>query len=265
MNPRWSASSSYRPDPATAAAARRGLRSLADPVRARRAQRYFRTGPGEYGEGDRFLGVTVPGVRSVARASRGLPPAELARLVRSPVHEERLLALLVLVDRFRRSRSERERRALHRFYLQHLDRVNNWDLVDLTAPDLLGAYLEGSRALVDRLSRSSNVWHRRISILAHAANIRRGQAAPTLRFLVRFLEDEHDLVHKAAGWMLREVGQRADERALRAFLDRNAARMPRTMLRYAIEKFPARDRAHYMDQRTSPSSDVGHRRVRRGR
>ena len=238
----------------TYATVHRAVADHADPKRARASRWFFKTGPGEYGEGDVFAGLTVPVVRRLARTFRDADDATLARLLASRVHEERLLALVVLVDRFRRSKDEAERRLLHRFYLRHLDRVNNWDLVDVSAPDLLGTYLSEQTVLLSRLARSRSVWRRRIAVMAHAASIRRGEAEPMLRFAERFLDDEHDLIHKAVGWMLREVGARVDASALRRFLDRHAAEMPRTMLRYAIEKFPPRERARFMGFRSPVST-----------
>lgn len=233
----------------TSRAVQRELRSLASLEKARVLAGFFKTGPGQYGAGDRFLGVTVPLQRRVARAHRDLPLAETAKLLRSPHHEDRLTALLIVVDRFRRG-GPVERRRCHAFYLKHLDRVNNWDLVDATAPDLLGAALGRNRSLLDRLARSPRLWRRRVAMVATFHFTRHGDAGPALRLACQLLDDPHDLMHKAVGWMLREVGKRVSTSALENFLDRHAARMPRTALRYAIERFPESRRRAYL--RTPP-------------
>lgn len=232
----------------SAAAARAALRAAADPARSRALRRFFKTGKGEYAEGDRFLGLTVPQLRALAQRFRGLPLPGLASMLGSPYHEERLLALLILVDRFHRAGSEAERESLLRFYLGHLREVDNWDLVDLSAEHILGPYAATSAAgVVERLSRSPRVWDRRVAVLAHFHDIRRGRGDAFLRFAPRFFEDDHDLIHKAVGWMLREVGKRSGVRALERFLDRHARAMPRTMLRYAIERLPEPRRRAYLD------------------
>jgi len=233
----------------TTTAARRALRAAATPERAQVARRYFKTGPGEYGAGDRFLGVTAPDLRKVARAFQDLPEAGILRLLHSPWHEERLLALLILVRRHERGPPE-TREAVFRLYMDNLRRVNNWDLVDSSAPQIVGSHLTARRrrALLLRLSRSASVWERRIAVLATLPGIRRGEVADTLLLAKRLLRDPHDLIHKAVGWMLREVARR-DPAATEAFLDAHATRMPRTMLRYAIERFPSDRRAHYLKLR----------------
>lgn len=228
---------------------RDSLRQLSDPVRAAGALRFFKTGPGEYGEGDQFLGVAVPATRSLLPQSDALREADVLSLLRSKWHEERLLALLILVRRFGKARKdEAAREHLVRLYLANTEWINNWDLVDSSAPQILGTWLlqrERERAVLRRLARSKNLWEQRISIIATQALIRDGQFDDTLRLSEHFLTHPHDLMHKACGWMLREVGDR-DVAMLRHFLDRHAARMPRTMLRYSIEKFPERDRKRYL-------------------
>jgi len=229
----------------TAAAATRRLRALGDPAQAAALQWFFKTGPGEYAEGDRFLGVKVPAIRALARECRELPLAEIARLLRSPWHEARLLALVVLAWQYARADRPAQAR-MHRLYLDHTAHINNWDLVDLSAEHLVGAHLAGgSRALLRRLARSPSVWERRIAVLATAHYIRRGEFDDTLALAEQLLDDPHDLIHKAVGWMLREIGKR-DRAVEEAFLDAHAARMPRTMLRYAIEKFPEPLRRRYL-------------------
>ncbi len=233
----------------TVAALRRALRRAASPRDARFLQGYFRTGPGEYGAGDRFLGVRVPVLRRLARAARALPPAAALQLLRSRWHEERLLALLLLVDHYRRGDTP-QRRRLCRAYLAHRSYVDNWDLVDTSAPGILGLeLLDRPAAPLLALARSPRLWDRRIALLATLPRIRAGDHAATLRLARLLLRDPEDLIHKAAGWMLREVGQR-DRAALRGFLRRHNAAMPRTMLRYAIEKLGARERARQLAGRT---------------
>jgi 3-methyladenine DNA glycosylase AlkD len=212
---------------------------------ARALQWFFKTGPGEYGEGDVFLGVKVPKIRAVAREFRAAPERVVKALLASRIHEERLLALLILVDQFERG-SDADRARIVRLYLASTARINNWDLVDLSAPNIVGAWLlERDRSRLDRLARSRSLWERRIAIVATHAFIRRGQFADTLRVADRLLADGHDLIHKAVGWMLREVGKR-DRAALEAFLQPRCRRMPRTMLRYAIERFPEPRRQAYL-------------------
>jgi 3-methyladenine DNA glycosylase AlkD len=207
--------------------------------------RYFKTGPGQYGEGDRFLGVTVPQTRRVVREFRELPLAEVAALLRSPWHEVRLCALLLLVRRFERGDAA-ERRAIFALYLGSTAHIDSWDLVDLSAPRIVGGWLQDrSRAPLYRLARSRRLWERRIAILATAHFIARLDFADALALSEILLDDDHDLMHKAVGWMLREVGKR-DVGALEAFLEAHRARMPRTALRYAIERFPEAQRRRFL-------------------
>lgn len=221
------------------------VRELSDPEDARFLQRYFKTGPGEYGEGDVFAGIRVPVLRTLAREHGDLPLEDAAELLRSPVHEERLLALLVLVRAHQRGTPER-RREIYDLYLAHTRYINNWDLVDSSAEHVVGAQLwEGNRSLLDRLARSESLWERRIAIMATFHFIRRGDFGDTFRIAETLLGDRHDLIHKAVGWMLREVGKR-DQPAEEAFLRAHHARMPRTMLRYAIERFPEPLRKAYL-------------------
>ncbi len=224
---------------------RRALRERADPAAAAVLRGFFKTGPGEYGEGDRFLGVRVPHLRRLAKDHRGVSMPEALELLRSPWHEERLAALLLLVGRYRRGGAE-EREAIHRAYLGHTAYVNNWDLVDLSAEHLVGAHLDPERlGPLERLAAAESVWERRIAILATFGWIKRGTFGPTLRVAGLLLHDRHDLVHKAVGWMLREVGKR-DRAAEEEFLRAHHVTMPRTMLRYAIERFPPELRRRYL-------------------
>ena len=222
--------------------------ALGDPVRAGHSLRFFKTGPGEYGEGDRFLGLTLPQIRAITREYRALPLADLSRLLDSEWHEERLVALIIATEQFRRGDAA-ARRTIYDWYLAKTDRINNWDLVDVSAHKIVGAYLlDRSRAPLRRLARSKSPWERRIAIIATAAFIREGDLDDTLQVAKILLDDHHDLIHKGVGWMLREVGKR-DVRVLRAFLDEHAAHMPRTALRYAIERFPPALRERYMKKR----------------
>jgi len=234
--------------------ARRRLRAFADRERARLALRFFKTAPGEYGEGDRFLGMHVPDVRKVAREFRWLSLSDLRRLFASPWHEERLLALVILADQYRRG-GEAERDSIYRLYLASTDGINNWDLVDVSAPAIVGAHLQSrSRAPLLRLAKSRSLWKRRIAIMATHHYIRRGEFDDTLAIAAILVHDEHGLIHKAVGWMLREIGIR-DREAEERFLRQHAATMPRTMLRYAIERFPARLRRRYLAKaRPSPGA-----------
>jgi len=231
----------------------RELAALADPERAAHSQRFFRTEPGGYGEGDRFLGIPVPEQRRVARRHRAASLADCERLLESPIHEHRFVALVILVERFRRADAD-EREAIADLYLARRERVNNWDLVDASAEHLLAERARKRPGLLDELAASPSVWDRRIAIMTTFAYIKCGEAEPTLRLAETLLHDEHDLIHKAVGWMLREVGKRVDAGLLRSFLDRHAAEMPRTMLRYAIERLPAEERRRYMQARAGEAA-----------
>jgi 3-methyladenine DNA glycosylase AlkD len=240
----------------TAAAVRRALREQADTDRALGVARFFKTGPGEYGEGDRCIGVTVPAQRAIARRFRELPLAEADALLMSPVHEDRSTALLILVDQFTRTRSPdpRRRESIFRLYMKRLRFINNWDLVDMTAAPIVGGWLESRPGpsgrdgpdLLGRLAGSSNLWARRVAIIATFHFIKRGDHRDAIRIATRLVHDDHDLIHKAVGWMLREIGKRASPDALNQFLAAHAATMPRTALRYAIERLPAAERTRWM-------------------
>jgi 3-methyladenine DNA glycosylase AlkD len=221
------------------------LRQRADQSRVPWLQRFFKTGPGEYAEGDVFIGVTVPDLRRVCRECRGATIPDILVLLGSAVHEERLLALLLLVEMFRRG-TEELKREIYRLYLANTKFINNWDLVDSSAPHIVGAWLFArSRAPLRRLARSSSLWERRIAIIATQFFIRNGDLEETFRIADLLLQDHHDLIHKAVGWMLREAGNRSPK-AERGYLETRYPRMPRTMLRYAIEKFPEAERRRYL-------------------
>lgn len=223
----------------------RELHALGEPEVARALGRFFKTGPGEYGEGDRFLGIRVPVLRRLARLYGALELPACRELLGSPFHEARLLALLILVRHYDRG-DEAMREAVYRLYLDHLRCVNNWDLVDSSAEHIIGRHLrERDKTLLDDLARSSSIWDRRIAIMATFHYVKAGSFDETLRIGDLLLDDPHDLVQKAVGWMIREVGKR-DRATAEAFLRPRYRRMPRTMLRYAIEKFPEGLRQQYL-------------------
>lgn len=229
----------------TVVAIHRRLLALANAADAKAALWYFKTGPGDYGEGDRFLGIRAPVMRALVREFVSVPLDSISRLLESPWHEERLLAVLILVRQYDRG-SEAERAAVFRLYMSSLDRVNNWDIVDSSAPRIVGRHLAGKgRGTLTRLARSEHLWSRRVAVLATAWDIGQGDFRATLAISKVLLTDDHDLIHKAVGWMLREVGKR-DRAVMEAFLTKHAATMPRTMLRYAIEKLPTEDRRWYL-------------------
>ncbi|MFA6000862.1 MAG: DNA alkylation repair protein [Thermoleophilia bacterium] len=221
------------------------LRELGDRDRAVNSQRFFKTGKGEYGEGDQFLGIRVPVLRKCAREYKETGLEDVLKLLRSPLHEARLLALFMMTARFSKSDGN-EKQTIYRVYLGHTKYINNWDLVDSSAEHIVGAYLSGrDRKPLYRLVRSKSLWERRISIMSTFRFIKQGEFADTLALAQLLLDDNEDLIHKAAGWMLREVGNR-NMSVEEAFLAKNYGQMPRTMLRYAIEKFPEVERQAYL-------------------
>lgn len=229
----------------TVAAIRAELHQLADPVRAAHSQGFFKTGPGQYAEGDMFLGLTVPVLRSLVNKYRELDDASALELLASSWHEERLIGLLLLVEGYERGDAARRTR-IHRAYLANTRQINNWDLVDSSAEYIVGQHLDAKDiALLECLAQSDSVWERRIAIVATFHFTKRKEFRPTLKVAELLLNDSHDLIHKAVGWMLREVGKR-DRRTLDGFLRKHYPRMPRTMLRYAIERHPERIRKQYL-------------------
>lgn len=233
------------PSVPTLATLREQLYALADPADAIHLQRFFKTGPGEYGAGDKFLGLRVPALRRLAREYSQLADADALRMLASPWHEERLLALMLLGNGYRRGDKSR-RDSIHRAYLEHTRYINSWDLVDASAAQIIGAHLNPRAiALLERLGRSDDIWERRIAIVSTFHFIKENEFRPTLRIARLLLRDSHDLIHKAVGWMLREVGQR-DRAAEDAFLKTHYRGMPRTMLRYAIERHPEKVRKQYL-------------------
>jgi len=223
------------------------LDALRDPEKARVLSRFFKTGTGEYGEGDIFLGIPVPLQRKIARKYPDLSLDDTHRLLSSKIHEHRLVALLILIFKYRRSDGQ-GKSEIFNFYLQNTNGINNWDLVDLSAQHIIGDYLlTRDRSLLHKLARSKNLWQRRIAIVATFAFIRTQQFEDTLRIAEVLMPDKHDLIHKAVGWMLREVGKR-DEKRLEQFLKKFSGEMPRTMLRYAIERLDEHKRKAYLNQ-----------------
>jgi 3-methyladenine DNA glycosylase AlkD len=219
----------------------RELAAVADTKHAKDLARFFKTGKGEYGEGDRFLGVTVPEQRKIALRNVELPLNEVARLLESPIHEHRFTAFEILVAKYARA-NEANRSRIFAFYLRHAGRANNWDLVDTSAPYIVGEHLKRRpRERLDHLAASPNLWKRRIAIVATLALIRDGETEDTFRIAEKLLRDSHDLIHKAVGWALREAGK-TSSRALLSFLRTHYSALPRTTLRYAIERFPVAQR-----------------------
>lgn len=232
------------------------LERLADPETAAFLQRFFKTGPGEYAEGDRFLGIRVPVLRKLAAKYQSLDLSACSALLRSPWHEARLLALLILVRAYNRA-DEPKRNEIYCLYLDHASHVNNWDLVDSSAEHIVGRHLrDRDRSVLYELARSSSVWKRRIAIMATFHYVKAGSFDETLRIADMLLTDPHDLIHKAVGWMLREVGKR-DRAVAEAFLRPRYRRMPRTMLRYAIERYPEALRLKYLRGEVSARGRAG--------
>lgn len=223
---------------------RKDLKKLSNKKKAVNLARFFKTGKGEYGEGDVFLGLTVPQSRKMAVKYKDLSYPEIETLLKSSIHEERLIALLVLVNRFQTQ--EMEQRRVYDFYLRHAKLVNNWDLVDLSSHQIVGGFLiDKPRDILYKLASSKNLWERRIAMIACYEFIRNKQYDDAIKVAEALINDQHDLIQKAVGWMLREVGKR-DEKSLISFLKLHASEMPRTSLRYAIERFPESARKKYL-------------------
>ncbi|MBI2548800.1 DNA alkylation repair protein [Candidatus Woesearchaeota archaeon] len=224
------------------------LQRHADSERAKILQRFFKTGKGEYGEGDIFLGITVPVQRQIAKTFHNLTIKDIHELLKSKIHEHRLLALLILVGQYEKG-SSTEKKEIVVFYLKHGQWINNWDLVDLSAPKILGDYLlDNPRDVLYKLVRSPSVWERRIAIIATYTFIRHQQFDDTIHIAELLMKDSHDLIHKAVGWMLREVGKQSLD-VEEQFVNEHCQHMPRTMLRYAIERFPEQKRKIYLQKR----------------
>lgn len=223
------------------------FKSLANPAKAKILQRFFKTAKGQYGEGDVFLGITVPQQRLLVKKYwQSLSPSDLKILLKSKVHEHRLVALLILIEQYQKGDTVRKDR-IYKFYLSQTRHINNWDLVDLSAPNIVGEHLQKrNHKILYRLAKSKNLWERRIAILSTFAFIKRGESRDALAISKILLNNSHDLIHKAAGWMLREAGKRCGQKILTDFLDQNCEKMPRTMLRYAIERLPEKTRKNYL-------------------
>lgn len=224
---------------------RKKVKALRSPEVSRTMQWFFKTGKGEYGEGDIFAGLKVPTQRKLAREFQDLSLTDIKTLLNSPVHEERLISLFILVDKFEKG-DEKEKEIIFSFYLKNRRGINNWDLVDLSAPKIIGKHLlTKGKSLLFKFALSKKIWERRTAVLSTYEFIRNNDFNTTLKIAELLLEDDHDLIHKATGWMLREIGNR-DLQAEERFLKIHYKKMPRTMLRYAIEKFPESKRKKYL-------------------
>ncbi len=225
---------------------RKEICEAANPAKAKVLRGFFKTGKGEYGEGDIFLGIVVPEQRKIAKKYYELTLEDLQKLINSKIHEERLISLFILVDKYKKA-SESEKEKIYEFYLANAKQINNWDLVDLSAPNISGAHLiDKNRKKLHGLAKSENLWEKRIAVLSCFAFIKNKDFDDALKIAEILLRDEHDLIHKAVGWMLREIGKR-DKKTEEVFLRKNYKIMPRTMLRYAIEKFPEGERKAYLN------------------
>lgn len=224
----------------------KALKALSTPERAKNSSWFFKTGPGQYGEGDVFIGVTVPDQRKVAKRFKDLPLVEAEKLLLSPIHEDRLTALFILDGQYKRG-SEQVRQEIYDFYLAHTARINNWDLVDSSAAQIVGTQLlDRDRQVLVKLANSNDLWEKRIAIVATAAFIGAGESEWTFKIADILTRDTHDLIHKAVGWMLREVGKRCGRDVLVEYLSTRYKTMPRTMLRYSIEHFSPEERQRYL-------------------
>ncbi len=221
------------------------LKALANPQKAKLLQRFFKTGKGQYGEGDIFLGIMVPQSRNLAKKYSNLPFEEIKRLLESRFHEERLVALLILVHNYKKS-SEENKEKIFNFYIENTKYINNWDIVDLSAHKIIGNHLKDKdKSILYKLAKSSNLWQKRISIISTFYFINNNEFQDSLNIAEILLSDSHDLIQKAVGWMLREIGKK-DIQVLEQFLKKHYKKMPRTTLRYAIERFPEETRQRYL-------------------
>ncbi len=226
---------------------RKDLKAHASSARAKVLARYFKTGPGEYGEGDVFMGVRVPDIRRVATRHKDMPLSDIAVLLESDIHEERMTALVILTLQYARGDEGRKKDAVD-MYVAHTTRINNWDLVDVSVHKIIGAWVRAhskEEVLLKKWAKSAYIWERRMAIVATFHHIREGELSLTLTIADMLLKDTHDLIHKAVGWALREVGKK-DEDVLREYIRTRYERMPRTTLRYAIERFPEKERKRYL-------------------
>jgi 3-methyladenine DNA glycosylase AlkD len=236
----------------TATAAQAAMRAAGRPDRVTSTERFFKAYPGGYSHGDKFLAVGVPATRSIAKEYKNLPLPEVATLLASEWHDERLLALIIMVERYKRA-DPAEQQVIYNFYMQHIRQVNNWDLVDSSAEFIVGPYLEqraDKLVVLQHLAGSDWLWERRIAMLATFDYIKKGSADTALTIIEQLLHDQHDLIQKAVGWMLREIGKRVSRNTLVQFLDEHAATMPRITLRYAIEHLEPAQKQHYLALKT---------------
>lgn len=221
------------------------LRKYSNPEKSILLGRFFKTGKGQYGEGDKFLGIMVPSQRKIAKIYKDLGLKEVQKLLDSPYHEDRLIGLLILTYQYSKSNPEQQKQIFD-FYIANTSRINNWDLVDVTAPKIIGYYLrDNKRQILYKFAKSKSLWERRIAIISCFAFIDQGDFVDALAIATILLSDKEDLIHKAVGWVLREVGKK-NTKILRAFLEKNVSKMPRTMLRYAIEKLPETERKNWL-------------------
>ncbi len=231
----------------TTASPQQQLKKLANPKKAIGVARFFKTGKGEYGEGDVFLGIAVPQIRIVAKQCKDLSLKEIQKLLQSKIHEERLLGLIILVNQFKKADEDKQKQIFD-LYLSNTKYINNWDLVDCSAEYIIGGYLVNrSKTILKKLAQSTSIWKKRIAIMATFQFIKQKQHEHTFIIAKILLKDDHDLIHKAVGWMLREVGKRISEAIEETFLQQHYQQMPRTMLRYAIERFEEKKRKKYLN------------------
>lgn len=225
---------------------KRDIDKLADPKQASNLQRFFKTGKGEYGEGDVFLGIKVPVQRSVAKKHKDLSLNDVQSLLSSKIHEHRLIALLILMKKFDTA-EEDAKKQIFELYIKNTHNINNWDLIDLSSPSIVGNYLlDKDRSALYKLAKSNSIWEKRISMLATFEFIANGESKDVLAIAEILVNDKHDLIQKAVGWMLREVGKRVSQQEEEKFLKKHYKTMPRTMLRYAIERFDSKKKELYM-------------------
>lgn len=226
------------------------LKKVAAPEKAKASDWFFKTGPGQYGEGDQFIGVTVPEQRKIAQQFHNLSLKDTEQLLQSPIHEERLVALFILVAQFKsanRRSDPKTKKEIFEFYLENTASINNWDLVDSSASYIVGTYLlDKPRSVLYKLAKSANLWERRIAIISSMEFINNGESADTFKIAEILLDDKEDLMHKAVGWALREVGKRVSKKELLEFLEKHYQSLPRTTLRYAIERFAPEKRKDYL-------------------
>jgi len=223
------------------------LKRATNPKQAKLLQRFFKTGLGEYGHGDIFLGIMVPAQRKIVQKYIDLSFSEIQKLLNSKIHEHRFCALVILVSKYKKA-NEAEKKRIFDFYIKNSKKINNWDLVDVSAPKIVGEYLlSRNKTILYKLVRSKNLWQKRIAVLATFWFIRENKFEDSLKISEILLKDKHDLLHKAVGWMLREIGKR-NKQVLENFLKKHAHKMPRVMLRYAIEKFPKKERTYFLNK-----------------